>query len=89
MDRKNAKIIASLKKPTSDSHYFLFPLGTNQWEFKSEVGAPSCADGCSMEECETLNPSGPWNRTMILHLVVKQPGYFCCDDGACINSDYR
>ena len=89
MARKDGKIIASMKKPTSDGHYFLFPLGTYPWEFKSEVdGPPSCHDvDCDVVDCDIR--TGPFTRKMILHLVVKQPGYFCCNDGACIDSDYR
>ena len=87
MDRKKGTVLASMNKPALLAKYFIFPLGTNKWVWKdgADDGSypPSCAD-CSpdMMECKSY-------RTMILHKVVPQPGYFCCNDGACINSDYR
>ena len=86
VDRKKGTVLASMEKPALLApQYSLFPLGTNKWFWKDGSGdnPPSCAD-CSPEmwECKSY-------RTMILHLVVQQPGYFCCNDGACINSDYR
>ena len=49
-----------------------FPLGKQRWYF---------VDGkCRDQEDQTY-------RTLSLHLDVEQPGKFCCDDGACIDSE--
>ena len=79
VDRKKGTVLASMEKPASLAQYSFFPLGTKEWFWNDG----SCTD-CSPNTfgCESY-------RTMILHLVVRQPGYFCCNDGACINSDYR
>ena len=50
-----------------------FPIGTFRWYFTNF----SCTD-----------PNQHF-RTLLLHLDVKQPGYFCCDHGKCINSEGR
>ena len=48
-----------------------FPLGLNSWYF----------------EAETCHDDGSQKRSLNLHLDVDQPGYFCCDDGTCIDSE--
>ena len=48
-----------------------YPVGSKKWYFINE----SCTD-------ERVN-----YRTLNFHPYVEQPGYFCCDDGTCINSD--
>ena len=47
-----------------------FPLGRQSWHFLDV----NCSD------------SGQASRDLNFHLSVSQPGQFCCDDGACINS---
>ena len=48
-----------------------YPLGVHKWFFEETI----CRDQ------EVI-----W-RKLILHLEVEQPGKFCCDDGACIDSE--
>ena len=50
-----------------------FPIGTRRWYFING----SCND-----------PGQLW-RKMNLHLAVQQPGYFCCEDGLCIDSELK
>ena len=50
-----------------------FPLGRHKWSFV----AASCRDDEEEENFRSLN----------LHLDVKQPGQFCCDDGTCLDSE--
>ena len=49
----------------------LFPLGKVGWYF---------------EDGDCRDPGQDY-RTLNLHLEVEQPGHFCCDDGACIDSE--
>ena len=51
-----------------------FPLGKRAWQFDE---SNNCSD-------PGVEPGGL--RTLFLHLEVPQPGVFCCDDGACIDS---
>ena len=48
-----------------------FPLGLHSWYF----------------EAETCHGVGGQERTLNFHLEVEQPGYFCCNDGNCIESE--
>ena len=48
-----------------------YPIGLNHWMFLDS----NCTD-----------PEQPF-RSLSFHLEVEQPGNFCCDDGACIDSD--
>ena len=48
-----------------------YPIGLNHWMFLDS----NCTD-----------PEKPF-RSLLFHLEVEQPGNFCCDDGACIDSD--
>ena len=48
-----------------------FPIGLHQWMF------------------ERTDCSDPWDdefRSLQLHRDVRQPGYFCCDDGTCLGT---
>ena len=49
----------------------IFPLGRQAWNI---LDVP-CTD-----------PALP-TRTLNFHLDVEQPGHFCCDDGACVDSE--
>ena len=49
-----------------------FPIGRRSWYFE-DVGR--------LSECENTS------RDLLLHLVVEQPGNFCCGDGVCIDSE--
>ena len=49
------------------------PFGSHSWFFTNN----SCYD------------QGKTRRLLNLQQKVKQPGYFCCDDGICINSELR
>ena len=48
-----------------------FPSGTHKWYFVDTA----CTD-----------PGKEW-RSLNLHLDVEKPGMFCCDDGACVDSE--
>ena len=48
-----------------------YPIGLNHWMFLDS----NCADPEKV------------SRSLLFHLEVEQPGTFCCDDGACIDSD--
>ena len=49
-----------------------YPVGSNKWYFINE----SCTD------------DGMDYRTLNFHPFVKQPGYFCCNDGLCIDAEF-
>ena len=50
-----------------------FPFGLHRWFF---IDTP-CSD-----------PDQPW-RELNLQQAVKQPGRFCCEDGLCIDSEFK
>ena len=52
-----------------------FPLGRQPWHFLDV-------------NCSDPGPNGlAATRTLNFHLEVEQPGHFCCDDGACVDSE--
>ena len=51
-----------------------FPFGAHPWYFTDNSG---CSD-----------PGKSW-KSLNLHRKVEQPGKFCCDDGICVNSNWR
>ena len=50
----------------------VFPLGQQAWNFLDVA----CTD-----------PAPATTRTLNFHLDVEQPGQFCCDSGACVDSE--
>ena len=70
------KIISNITNKTIATLPFQYafpPLGYQLWEFHDSE--------CSDDE----NPER--KKTLFLHLVVDQPGYFCCHNGLCFESD--
>ena len=48
-----------------------FPIGKHRWMFEGT--------DCSDDHRKDF-------RSLLLHRDVRQPGYFCCDDGTCLGT---